>query len=163
VIVAGGGAALLIGLAAVARRRFVLVTLNGGSMEPTYRHGDRLIARRVSRSGRYRRGDVIVVRQPSDAPRVPNDPGQLVKRIIAVPGDPIPSPITLSHARTSSCRVPERSYLLRGDNQTGSKGSSFAYLVPETDIVATVMARAGSRCQAIVGARYRVRLCEGVW
>lgn len=76
--VLGGGAVLLWG-----RRRFLLVTVVGQSMSPTYRHGQRLLLRR----GRFAAGDVVMFPAP-EAPgsNVP----WLVKRAVAVAGDPVP-------------------------------------------------------------------------
>lgn len=72
------GAVLLWG-----RRRFLLVTVVGQSMAPTYRNGQRLLLRR----GRFAAGDVVVF----PAPKGPgfNIPW-LVKRAVAVAGDPVP-------------------------------------------------------------------------
>ncbi|HST63894.1 MAG TPA: S24/S26 family peptidase [Mycobacteriales bacterium] len=59
-----------------ARRRLLIVRVNGVSMEPTYRDGDRLLAVRTRRPGRLRAGDVVVF-----------DPGQpRVKRVTGLPG-----------------------------------------------------------------------------
>lgn len=47
-------------LARRLRRRYVLVTVRGESMEPTFRHGDRVLADRT-RIGGIRVGDVVVL------------------------------------------------------------------------------------------------------
>ncbi len=62
---AGGAAALVVLLVAVlalARARYTVASVEGSSMEPTSRSGDRLIVRR-KRLARVRRGDVVVVRR----------------------------------------------------------------------------------------------------
>jgi signal peptidase I len=53
------------------------VEVAGASMEPTLRAGDWLIA---TRTGRVRRGSVVVVAHPEDGM-------DLVKRVLAAPGD----------------------------------------------------------------------------
>jgi nickel-type superoxide dismutase maturation protease len=45
--------------------RWVLARVTGPSMSPTVRHGDRLLVRRVRRSGEVRPGDVVLARFPS--------------------------------------------------------------------------------------------------
>jgi nickel-type superoxide dismutase maturation protease len=57
----GGGGEGPGGLAA----RWVLARVTGPSMSPTVRHGDRLLVRRVRRSGRVRPGDVVLARFPT--------------------------------------------------------------------------------------------------
>jgi nickel-type superoxide dismutase maturation protease len=56
------------------------VVVDGPSMEPTLRRGDRLV---VVRRMRLRAGDVVAVRDPGHAPRL------LVKRVVARSGDEV--------------------------------------------------------------------------
>jgi signal peptidase I len=60
--VARSAAALAAAAAALvwARRRLLIVRVNGVSMEPTYHDGDRVLAVRPRRPGRLRAGDVVV-------------------------------------------------------------------------------------------------------
>ena len=44
-----------------ARRRLLIIRVNGVSMEPTYRDGDRVLAVRPHTPGRLRAGDVVVL------------------------------------------------------------------------------------------------------
>ncbi|MBI0382585.1 S26 family signal peptidase, partial [Streptomyces albiflaviniger] len=90
------GTALISGT--VLRRTLVVVTVRGGSMEPTYRDGERVLVRR---GGRCAVGQVVVVRQedgglPSPAPnRAVAATGTgtgtaeewIIKRVAAVAGD----------------------------------------------------------------------------
>ena len=85
------------------RRRWTVVRVRGGSMEPALHDGDLLLARR-RRGYRPRRGDVVVLRRPPGAavppgaaavhggPVGPAPAGErwLIKRVTAVPGDPVP-------------------------------------------------------------------------
>lgn len=67
------------------RRRLLVIQVDGVSMEPTYRDGDRVLAVRPGRPGRLRAGDVVVFDR--DRPRV--------KRVAGVAGavvDGVPVP-----------------------------------------------------------------------
>jgi signal peptidase I len=91
------------------RRHYTAVTVCGLSMQPTLHDGDRVLVRRVP-PARLRVGDVVVAR-----------PGQLassgdrwlVKRIAALPGDPVPESVS-GRVRRSS--VPAGALILLGDN-----------------------------------------------
>jgi signal peptidase I len=100
----------------VWRRRVLLVTVDGPSMLPTYKSGDRLLVRRV-RIGAIRRGSVVVAVKPG--PAAPDGQRELiVKRAAAVPGDPVPSGIPVD-GRV----VPDGRLVLLGDNPVGSYDS----------------------------------------
>ncbi|MGW0435780.1 S26 family signal peptidase [Micromonospora sp. NPDC003197] len=92
VVVLAGVLALVIATSVWLRRRLLIVSVVGRSMEPTLRSGDRVLARRVSLAA-VRRGDVVVVAAPaqmtagSSEPQA-GSPGLLIKRAYAVPGDP---------------------------------------------------------------------------
>ena len=79
-----------------ARRKLILITVKGDSMAPTYRNGQRLLVRR----GGYQAGQIVVFRPPS--PRV-FDVDWLVKRAVAVAGDPVPADLS---ERTAVAVVP---------------------------------------------------------
>ena len=61
----------------VARLRPFRIEVAGDSMRPTLEHGDWLVA---VRSGRIRRGELVVIRRPDHGIEV-------VKRVAAVPGE----------------------------------------------------------------------------
>lgn len=71
--------ALGTGAAAAAATRPFRVEVAGGSMAPSLRPGDWLVA---TRAGRIRRGSVVVLRHPERSL-------DLVKRVAAVPGDEV--------------------------------------------------------------------------
>ncbi|MGI5174844.1 S26 family signal peptidase [Dactylosporangium sp. CA-152071] len=109
-------------------RRLVAVTVHGASMEPTYRDGDRVLVRR---GGTPAVGQVVVVEYPSldgtwHLPLLPDgapadEVGRrrwLIKRVAAVPGDPVPRDRVPALAGE---RVPPGMVVLLGDNP----GSSF--------------------------------------
>ncbi|MFC7380844.1 S26 family signal peptidase [Sphaerisporangium rhizosphaerae] len=96
------------------RRRFLVVTIHGQSMEPTYRAGERVLVRRTPLSA-VRPGQVVVMTDP-----VP--PGQwIIKRAVAVPGDPVPEVMDASAG--FGARVPEDCLVLLGDNPAVSVDS----------------------------------------
>ncbi|MEV4137159.1 S26 family signal peptidase [Dactylosporangium sp. NPDC049742] len=126
-----GVSAVLAGAVLLGRclaRRLVAVTVHGASMEPTYRDGDRVLVRR---GGVPAVGQVVVVEYPSldgtwqlpllrdGAPAA--EVGRrrwLIKRVAAVPGDPVPRDRVPALAGE---RVPPGMVVLLGDNP----GSSF--------------------------------------
>ncbi|MEY9933060.1 signal peptidase I [Catenulispora sp. GP43] len=96
-VAAAALAALAIAALAKARRH-VVVTVEGTSMAPTYRPGDRLLVRRCGLDG-VERGQAVVVLRPDlvtgwkvadRAGGMPGDSPWFVKRVTALPGDPIP-------------------------------------------------------------------------
>ena len=90
---------------AVLRRRWTVVTVVGGSMLPALQDGDVLLARRL-RPDRARVGDVLVIAAPTP------DGGQdrMVKRVAAVPGDPLQDGVP------GTGPVPAGSLVVLGDN-----------------------------------------------
>ncbi len=69
------------------RGRYVVVTVRGESMTPTYRPGDRLLVRRTRK---VRRGECVVFAEaPEQALAL--TAGWIVKRVVAVPGDDLPA------------------------------------------------------------------------
>ena len=59
--------------------------VEGESMSPAFNHGDQVLAARIR--GPYRRGDVVVFRQPFDSPGIPSK--VYIKRIIGLPQEEI--------------------------------------------------------------------------
>jgi signal peptidase I len=93
------------------RRRWVLVKVEGVSMEPELRDGQEVLAKRTRR---IKTGDVVVVAAPdpqlgwADIKRAKAP--WWVKRIAAGPGEPMPG---------SSGTVPPGHYFLASDNPAG--------------------------------------------
>jgi signal peptidase I len=115
----------------VARRKFVVITVIGVSMTPTYNPGDRVL---VLRSARIRRGRAAVALPPEELRR----PGGLVmKRIAAVPGDKVPDAVRAVVAETT---VPLGTVVLIGDNPTSIDSRHWG-LVPASDVRGVVVAR----------------------
>jgi signal peptidase I len=121
------GAAVLITL----RRRYLAVRVEGASMEPTLRSGQVVLVRRVALSALHN-GQVVVVAAPGDAAG-PDRPTWLIKRILALPGDPVPrSDVPLLRGATHD-RVPPRRFVVIGDNRALSLDSrQLGYLHEDT-------------------------------
>lgn len=126
VVVAAGGFLL------VLRSRLLVVTVHGVSMEPTYSAGDRLLVRR-SRLARVRAGQVVVVRVAGAAPGDPTG-GRMVKRVVALPGDPVPPRIPVSDAV-----VPVGRLVVLGDNLARSNDSRRLGYIPADALIGVVL------------------------
>jgi signal peptidase I len=135
-------------LAAVAvRRRYVVVTVRGASMEPTHRDGERVLARR-SRAA-IERGSVVVVESPdaetltwSQPPAPRRTRNQLlIKRVLSVPGDPVPRAQIPALASAAEPVVPAGCLVLRGDNAERSFDSTLVGYFPVERVQGIVIRR----------------------
>ena len=110
-------------LGAIARRRWMVVTVRGHSMTPTLHSGDRLVARRWIRGAMPAVGDVIVF--------LPDDRGYRIKRVAAIAGDPVPAWL----GRDPGACIPAGHVIVRGDNPR-SEGSRELGYIPIGAIIA---------------------------
>lgn len=90
------------------RKQWLVITVEGRSMSPTFADGDRIVVRRRTLT-EVRRGDVVVLEPPSDGGR----PGWNVKRVKALPGDHVPPGVA---GCAPGDRVPPGSLVVFGDN-----------------------------------------------
>ncbi|MFF3543045.1 S26 family signal peptidase [Streptomyces platensis] len=164
-----GLAGLVPAAAVLLGRRLVVVTVRGVSMAPAYLDGDRVLVRRTTRTTR---GQVLVVERPAVRTRWPGGPlpatagartvGRrqwLIKRVAALPGDPVPE-VMLS---TSSLglpgpppRVPDGSLVLLGDNPQHSVDSRHFGFYPAERVLGTVVRPLRAAC-----AMRRDEVCGG--
>ncbi|HEX4816864.1 MAG TPA: S26 family signal peptidase [Nonomuraea sp.] len=119
--------AVIVVAAVVVRRRIVVVTVSGTSMTPTLQPGEKLLVRRCGITA-LKVGDIVVL----EPPRVPVSPEVTVlvplptrtqwqvKRVAALPGDPIPP--SAREAAGTLRTVPDGTLIVLGDN-TASKDS----------------------------------------
>ncbi|WP_327353694.1 signal peptidase I [Streptomyces sp. NBC_01304] len=102
------------------RRSYVVVTVSGRSMSPTLHDGDRIVVRRRT-ADRLSRGDVVVLRPPDItgdyAPVV--EGAWNVKRVAALPGQPVPAGVTRRDGQPAVDAVPAGSLVVLGDNPDG--------------------------------------------
>ncbi|WP_420915208.1 S26 family signal peptidase [Micromonospora aurantiaca] len=119
------------------RRRLVIVTVRGASMEPTLINGDRIVARRV-RTSALKVGQIVVVEQPVRRGRWEwlqakgglTSRDWMIKRIAALPGDPVPTHLASLPGARPGQLVPADSLLLLGDNKGFSTDSRHIGYVP---------------------------------
>jgi len=115
------------------RSRYVVVTVRGHSMMPTFRDGQRILVRRTGRRG-LRPGDVAVFPTPASAAG-PDTPAWLVKRVTAVAGDKVPPELVVESGDTEL--IPPGHCVVRGDNPRSLDSRHFGYL-PERSVLGVV-------------------------
>jgi signal peptidase I len=153
-----GSAAVVVWLARI-RRDVLRVRVAGKSMEPTLRHGDEVLARRVA-PALVNAGDVVIVSGPQMTPQLtyayerdtlapadsiswdPSAHGArstfppMIKRVTAIAGENVPACVS---ARMAIERVPAGTVLLLGDNPDASLDSRHFGCVPADRILGRVI------------------------
>jgi signal peptidase I len=112
-------AAAVAAAAGALRWRYAVVTVHGPSMEPALADGDRLLARRCGLRG-LRPGQLVIFREPGlpdrRRPVWLTGAGRdhwVVKRVSAVPGDPVPASVRPAVSGVSV--VPPQMVVVLGD------------------------------------------------
>ncbi|MEU4548236.1 S26 family signal peptidase [Nonomuraea dietziae] len=126
----GCTAVVLIAVIVWLRRTYSVIRVDGYSMEPSLIDGDRLLARRATPSA-LRRGQIAVVLSP-----LPMGGPFLIKRIVALPGDPVPQAV---RPLVSDAHVPDGQLILIGDNTDASFDSRDHGYFPVADIRAIAL------------------------
>ena len=144
VLAVGALACAVVGVAwLTVHRLLVVVTVDGPSMRPTLRPGDRVLVRRAP-MGAVRTGQMVVVRRPVNT-ELPGLPVWLIKRAAAVPGEPVPAAVRTA---VGHHRVPTGSLVVLGDNPAESADSRHWGYVTEDrflGVVRRTMGRVRSR------------------
>jgi signal peptidase I len=123
------------------RRSWAVITVEGPSMEPTFRHGDRVAVRRTPPL-RVATGEVVVIEQPNVDHTWHNQPGRIqdgrwiIKRVGAVAGQAVPDGIPVAEAV-----VPEGKLVLLGDNADSSYDSRVSGYFPAERLLGRVVRR----------------------
>jgi signal peptidase I len=145
------GSLVIISLAAwsLVEGLFATVTVHGNSMEPTFHDLDRVMVRRWFR---LRIGQVVVVEQPADGAAWPlapiaasagsrelTDRRWMIKRIAALPGDPLPDGFGSEFIDLSKERVPAGRVVLLGDNSAASLDSRQLGYFPVERVLGVVL------------------------
>lgn len=143
-------------LLAVLIKTFVIQAFKipSASMEPTLMPGDRVVVNKLSyRMHDVNRGDVIVFSRPPRAPSGPEDPEQLIKRVIGLPGDTVTArdgQVYINDKRLvepylpkgtptydidNPVKIPEGQLWVMGDNRTNSGDSRVFGPIESSSIV----------------------------
>ena len=110
-----------------ARRTLAVVTVEGTSMEPTYHWGDRILVRRAG-VDRLRVGQVIVVAAGRPVGPPPLDsPLWMIKRLVALPGDPVPRTETFRVHDAAEDVTPDGCLVVAADNPDGVDSRQLGY------------------------------------
>ena len=162
------GSALLIAIL-IKTFLFQAFYIPSESMKPTLNVGDRVLVNKVSyRLHDVNRGDIVVFETPPKAKDANGEIKDLVKRVIALPGEsfsthaggvyingrPLKEPYLQKGVQTcapntgaSGCgdipatRIPSSDVLVLGDNRPASKDSRFFGPIKESSIVGRVFLR----------------------
>ena len=124
-------AATAAGLAA-ARLALLVIKVEGASMAPTFRPGDTVLTLRRTLRPTVRRGDIVVCRRPAGRP---GPDAYLIKRVVAVAGDPVPDDPVRAGETISAGRV-----YVRGDGDRSLDSRAFG-AIPVDHVVGHVIAR----------------------
>lgn len=123
----------------VARGRLVAVTVRGYSMAPSLMPGDRLLMLRGGRRVATGRVAVVVAPDPEHGWQTPaggTPDTWYVKRIVAVPGEPVPD----WAVRCAGTRVPPGMLVLLGERPGSMDSKQWGYC-PEDKLIGTVLLR----------------------
>jgi signal peptidase I len=104
----------VIGAVVLMRSRYGVIVVQGSSMLPTYRGGERVLVRKGPRA--IRLGDAIVFRTPGDV-RGSGNPPWIIKRVVAVDGGQIAERY---RDKAGTCLVPARCIWVVGDSPEAS-------------------------------------------
>jgi signal peptidase I len=125
------------------RRHLVRVNVEGPSMEPTLRSGSRLLIRRV-RANAIRTGAIVVLEAPAvgtPAAARARTGRWVVKRVAAVPGDPLPPVVAAAIRTPAGTRVPTGNLAVLGDNPDSSIDSRHYGLVSTNRVLGVALRR----------------------
>ncbi|TDV56241.1 signal peptidase I [Actinophytocola oryzae] len=114
------------------RLRLVVVTVRGDSMAPTLRSGDQVLVRRKPLRA-VPAGALVVFARPRTT-----EPGWMIKRVIAVPGDVIPRARVATLWSYPGNRVPAHQMVVLGDNPDESYDSRHFGYVEEQALLGVV-------------------------
>jgi signal peptidase I len=118
-----------------ATRGSILVTVRGNSMAPTFRNGDRVVARRQP-GDTCRAGDVVVFAVHRTV-ALRGDPPLRLKRVAAVAGDPAPPWMAGEADQRLGVVVPPGHVAVCGDNDVTETSKDLGY-VPYEAVIGVV-------------------------
>ena len=127
---------------ALARRLLLVVRVNGVSMAPALRPGQRLLVLRAPLP--LRAGAIVVFREPGQDDQG-SVAGWVVKRAVAVAGDSVPEPVR--PAVGGATTVPAGMVVVLGDGMTSADSRLWGFL-PARAIAGRVVATLGTAASA---------------
>jgi signal peptidase I len=144
-------------------RTYVFQTfyIPSGSMEPTLQIGDRIIVDKLAvEFGTIHTGDILVFKAPKAVATVcGDDVADLVKRVIATPGETVESVgnniyidgkllkqpwthvATIGAKPVTKTYVTKNHYFMMGDNEPNSCDSRYWGLLPRSDVIGKAFVR----------------------
>ena len=122
-------------IALVLRRKLMVVTVRGASMQPTLTDGDRLLVKRNGAKA-VRRNALVVLAYDFEPPGGQARSELMVKRVAAGPGDAVPPGMPVPERL-----VPPGRLLLIGDNAAGSADSRRVGYYPTSSVGGAVVRR----------------------
>ncbi|MFB7281343.1 S26 family signal peptidase [Streptomyces hydrogenans] len=130
----------LVLLLALLRRFLSRLRINGPSMMPALRDGQRVLFVR-SGPARLRTGRIVVVAPPEGLvrPRPGARAPLVVKRVAALAGEPVPPEVCGAAGLAAGSLVPPGRVALLGDNPAFSTDSRFWGLLPVSSVVGVVL------------------------
>ncbi|MEU8702131.1 S26 family signal peptidase [Streptomyces sp. NPDC048680] len=137
-------AAATVVLLVLLRLSVSVLLVSGPSMTPALRHGQRVL---FVRHGllRPRAGRIVVVSPPPAPDR--RTPARarplLVKRVVALAGDPVPPEVREAAGAAEGALVPAGQLVVLGDNPGFSTDSRFWGTLPARSVVGVVLERGG--------------------
>jgi signal peptidase I len=145
-LVAAAAAAAVPAVLAAARLRSSLVAVRvvGISMQPTLFEGERVLVRRATAAA-VRHGQLVVFAQPQ--PQLlpgwpsPDHPPWLIKRVVALPGDPVPRDTVPGSGTGAEAVVPPGKLVVLGDNRDHSFDSRRIGYVDGDTVLGVVLRR----------------------
>lgn len=124
------GVVSLVSVLAGLRRRYQFVVVTGGSMAPTFQHGDLVVGRR--KVSAISKGDAVVFRvYPTDYDNLEHPETWLsrrVKRVVATSGDRAPITLPPTLRREHHGLVPIGHFAVAGDNPNSEGSAQFGYV-----------------------------------
>lgn len=149
--VAAAVTAIVAAVGVWARRQLVWIRVDGWSMEPTLREGDRILVWRTN-SARLKHGRIVVVQQPRPDLVWPGLPcgrsiagyNWMVKRVVAVAGDPLPHGYRALR-KVTDLTVPMGRLLIVGDNLAESFDSRTLGFIPADRVLGIMLWRLAAR------------------
>ncbi|MER5643551.1 S26 family signal peptidase [Streptosporangium sp. NPDC002524] len=138
--VALGVVTFFLGLFVVVRANFILVTIDGSSMEPHLRNGQKVLVSRIHRRW-IQRGTCVLLDTSKLSARVRRATGgvRMVKRVAAIPGENVPEHLVEQIASQLCPVVPMEQFFLLGDNRNRSYDSRDMGYVPRASIVGVIV------------------------